>query len=607
MNYHTIHKLGPTKLRGALRWYFLDIETWGLDPRPQAFAFACVSNLDGSKREVFYDPMIMRLWLEEEAKSGQIVVYAHNGHRYDYLSMMTAEEIATSKKVMVGTKVIEITINNVKYRDSITCLPMSIDKMGDAFQMPKGITPEAFKTGSRRAITELDIEYCWRDIDIMIKGLSSLMVSYHELWGAKINSVNEAVFDLPLTAASVAYRVWSQKAWPQHWQWTGRNDKTRYSCTCTEDANESLKAAYHGGRVQVIGEMGKTYSNVVSIDRNSMYPSVMVESVFPDMNKVRKVKPTKANLDQLRKRPGIVYWANVHLKATSDAELFIPVRQEDGRKPYVSKTVNDWLVQPVIDYALDHGWELVEINDLYFADAINPFKSFVEDFYDLRMQYKKNNDGRQILVKLVLNSLYGKFAQRDYCERIDDPETVAEMIEADDWHETYTLHHYGLIESHLCYFMEIDPSQESRNTWFGFAAFITGYALVSLQKVIAAAGSQALYCDTDSVHFTNDAWDRVAATVSIGPNLGDWDIEQDRPVSSAIYWEPKVYVHYDEHGSQLLVKHKGVPMSDGDLRKPQKVRQIMQWASALRRALAIGTPSNFEKRSARWCLGTESL
>lgn len=602
MSWHTIHKLGPKKLRGSLRWFFLDIETWGLDPRPRAFAFGCVSDLSGNVREVFYDPVNMRAWLEEQAKESNIVVYAHNGHRYDYLSIMTAEEIATSKKVMVGTKVIEITLNGVKYRDSISCLPMSISKMGDAFKLPKGITPQAYIDGTPRTITQEDIDYCWLDVDIMRRGISELLKSYHEWCGVQIADPTQAIFDLPLTAASLAYRVWSKLSWPESWQWVGKNDKVRYSCTTTEHANESLREAYHGGRVQVLGDLGKTYNNVMSVDRNSMYPSVMVEGSFPDMNKVRRLKATKANLEALRRREGVVYWAKVELKAGPDAELFIPVRQDDGRKTYLSTHVDAWLVQPVIDYALDHGWTLENVQDLYFADAINPFKEFVESFYARRLAFKQAGDGRQILVKLVLNSLYGKFAQRDYCERIDNPDKVAEMIEADTWHDTHTLHHYGTIESHLCYFMEIEASQESRNTWFGFAAFITGYAHVSLQKVIAAAGSSALYCDTDSVHFIASAWDDVRSKIDIGPELGMWETEQPEPISSAIYWEPKVYVHYDANGRTLLVKHKGVPMSDGDLTKPQKVRQILQWASALRRDLDIGTPINFEKRSARWCV-----
>lgn len=596
----SIYQLKPTRLRRHATWYFLDIETWGLDPRPSAFAFGCVSSMDGTEREIFYTAPAMRAWLEERAKSGEVVVYAHNGHRYDYLSIFDAEEIATSKKVMVGTKVIELDVAGVKYRDSLAVLPMSVSKMGDAFHMPKGITPQAYIDATRREITQEDIDYCWLDVDIIRTAMASLWVEYHAWLGHPIASVDDVVFALPLTGASMAYRVWSYRFWPSHWTWADKKGRSRASCSAPERSNDTLRKAYHGGRVQVLGTPGETVYSVRSVDRNSMYPSVMVEGRMPDMDTVRECKATFNNLQRLASDNENVYWADVVLEAGPDAELFIPITQEDGRKSYTQTHVEGWYVQPIIDYALAHGWRLKSIKELWFARAMKPFDGFVNEFYSLRLEYKAAGDPRQILVKLLLNSLYGKFAQRNYTERIDDPFTVSAMLEADDWQDEFDLHHYGNIYSHLCFFLEKEASQLSRNTWFGFAAFITGYAQVSLQEVISAAGDGALYCDTDSVHFKSDRWDDVVSSVPIGKNLGDWDPEQSEAIPVAIYWEPKVYVHYADDFSKLKVRHKGVPMSDGDLRKPQKVVQLTQWAAALRRGLDIGTPVHFEKRSKRW-------
>lgn len=44
----------------------------------------------------------------------------------------------------------------------------------------------------------------------------------------------------------------------------------------------------------------------------------------------------------------------------------------------------------------------------------NPFKTFIEKFFALRLKYK--NDGNALLdnaVKLILNSCYGKTVQKD--------------------------------------------------------------------------------------------------------------------------------------------------------------------------------------------------
>jgi hypothetical protein len=596
----SIYQLKPSRMRKVPQWFFLDIETWGLDPRPSAFAFGCISSLDGTKREIFHTAPSMRLWLEEQAKNGEVIVYAHNGHRYDYLSMFDAEEIATSSKVMVGTKLLELSVAGVKYRDSLAVLPMSVSKMGDAFNLPKGETPQAYMDAARRDITEQDIIYCWRDVDIIRAAMSSLWVEYHSWLGHPIDSIDDVVFALPLTGASMAYRVWSYRFWPAHWSWDDKKGRSRASCSAPERANDTLRLAYHGGRVQVLGTAGETVYSVRSVDRNSMYPSVMVESSMPDMDTVRECAPTASNLIKLAADDEQVYWANVELVAGPNAELFIPVTSEDGRKSYTQTRVSGWYVEPIIDYALAHGWQLKSVSELWFARSMKPFTDFVNEFYAIRLAYKKQGDGREILVKLLLNSLYGKFAQRNYAERIDDPAICAQMIEDNEWQDEFDLHFYGNIFSHLCFFIEKEASELSRNTWFGFAAFITGYAQVSLQQVISAAGAGALYCDTDSVHFKSDRWDDVVAAVSIGSELGDWDPEQPEPIPVAIYWEPKVYVHFSDTFEKTKVRHKGVPMSDGNLRRPQKVVQLTQWAAALRRGLEVGTPVHFEKRSKRW-------
>jgi len=37
-----------------------------------------------------------------------------------------------------------------------------------------------------------------------------------------------------------------------------------------------------------------------------------------------------------------------------------------------------------------------------------PFKQFIEELYEKRRELKKNEDPRQLPIKLILNSIYGK-------------------------------------------------------------------------------------------------------------------------------------------------------------------------------------------------------
>ena len=45
---------------------------------------------------------------------------------------------------------------------------------------------------------------------------------------------------------------------------------------------------------------------------------------------------------------------------------------------------------------------------------------------------KDANDGRQLWIKVMLASLYGKFGQREIVERIENDEKILEILESED-------------------------------------------------------------------------------------------------------------------------------------------------------------------------------
>lgn len=60
--------------------------------------------------------------------------------------------------------------------------------------------------------------------------------------------------------------------------------------------------------------------------------------------------------------------------------------------------------------ALGYKVELEET--IYYTKQFYPFKDYVETLYALRLQYQKEGNPMQSVVKLLLNSLYGKFGSR---------------------------------------------------------------------------------------------------------------------------------------------------------------------------------------------------
>ena len=124
------------------------------------------------------------------------------------------------------------------------------------------------------------------------------------------------------------------------------------------------------------------------------------------------------------------------------------------------------------------------------------------------------------------------------------------------------------------------------------------------------AGLDVVYCDTDSVHVCGlESLDEIPLT--IGKELGEWGFEFAKGhkgiIPSAIYWERKAYVWFNEKGEKLKIKHKGVSESDGDLTKEQVNISVIQPRTAMRRGIQSGYENVVPKRSSRYYRFTEEL
>jgi hypothetical protein len=301
------------------------------------------------------------------------------------------------------------------------------------------------------------------------------------------------------------------------------------------------------------------------------------------------------------------------MKAGKNAELFLPTII-DKKANYNQTEYDGFLMYPEINYALEHGWELLEVKELYVSPPCNHFQAHIGYFYEQRMRLKAAGDPRQHFIKIgPLNSLYGKFGQKDRCNRIEDKESIQKITAQDGWQKEYEVHFWNA-ESSKFYLTENEPSSISKNTFFPWAAAVTSYARVELQRAIMACrnvGLDVVYCDTDSVHVCGlESLDQIP--VEIGKKLGEWGYEfaknmPDEIIPKAIYWERKAYVWYNSKGNPIKIKHKGVSESTGDLTKEQVNISVIQPRTAMRRGLQSGYENVVPKRSSRYYRYTEKL
>lgn len=174
---------------------------------------------------------------------------------------------------------------------------------------------------------------------------------------------------------------------------------------------------------------------------------------------------------------------------------------------------------------------------LLFDKTENIFNEFVDYLFDLKDYYDKpgqQNEGMRSLVKLLLNSLWGKLAQRSYpvSEWVTDESRLdylykkfeSEEYECTSW---YTKDSAGV--NHVQYRIK-DDINNRKSTAPHVAAFVAMWGRIILhRKLLAHHGMKALYCDTDSAILYLEPGDEVPY---VGNELGDLVDELPKMIKS---------------------------------------------------------------------------
>ena len=478
--------------------------------------------------------------------------------------------------------------------------------------MPKGETPIDFIQGNEREINNLDIEYCLRDCRILGRALIEL----HDFYAENMGKTRETTA-LPLTIASISYRLWSHNSWPENWGWVDKKSG-KYQKAAGNDPyfNQTLGESYWGGRTQILNTVpGEEIENIVEYDANSMYPFVMAHpnNLFPDMARCWRVGPTEDALLGIINNPSYVCWANLDLFAPEGVERFLPVLGDDGRLDFTRRKFSGWLCEPEIRLALKEGWKIKKIHELNKAKGMRPFIAYINWLYNLRREYKENADSRELIVKLLMNSLYGRFGIKPKPTRIENPEDIEKAQNKPDYHERYELCFYDRKNHRYPYLLDhFSTSGSNSSQWFGFASFTTSYARTVLAEAIIAAADNAVYCDTDSVHMRINGCEQFEKLIPLGNELGQWKLETPEPIARAVYWRKKAYTWWNADGTKTKVKAKGVRVKGngsqylenaGDMRKLQHSRTTVKLFTAMRRNLTPGDEIVVEKRDSKFYEG----
>jgi hypothetical protein len=379
------------------------------------------------------------------------------------------------------------------------------------------------KNGNNFNLKQYTLKYCLLDSELVYA-----MATLHlELTCGTINDRHYNVVNCP-TSANLALKMFNQSFQPLG---EGLSQSP-------DDIVIKERLAYKGGRTEVFKKhfSGDKDHPLYYYDINSSYPSSMVKEMPNKYISSNIVSPTILNYDDIVDH----YLYNVIFTYEGNDKFFIQnllVRHD--------KTHEVIAVKEHADYTYHWGCELKEAilnnniittNEIIKYTATNIFKEFAEYFYNERLKVKKTNAVLSQFYKTVLNSLYGKFGQKEFNKK-KLCNNMSEMWNTIN-NDARLLVDYQIIGDKILFeYKEDNQEHESIGKLIRFSSYITSLGRCNLSAMMRDVGHEFVYyCDTDSVFTTKKPSDCFLSETE----LGKWKLDKPH-IIEAYFISPKCY------------------------------------------------------------------
>ena len=194
------------------------------------------------------------------------------------------------------------------------------------------------------------------------------------------------------------------------------------------------------------------------------------------------------------------------------------------RNGYIIDTLTSVDIQEIIKI----GGKVIQIYEgvIYKENfKVSPFRKVIDNLFVLRQKYKDdNNDVMQLLVKLLMNSLYGEQIRKDIEEKFACKSEMWMQTEFDERVKDY----WKISNINYIVKMIDDPGLEDvvkkLNTMpLHLGSFVLSNSKRIMNNFIPAIDgfytNDVYYTDTDSLYIENKHWDKLEKAGLIGKNL----------------------------------------------------------------------------------------
>ena len=267
--------------------------------------------------------------------------------------------------------------------DSMNYFPMSLENLGRAIGAPK-------MDIDFEACTDIELmKYCENDVRILVEAWSVLHNMTAENWGVRPK----------LTLASTTMNCYQ----------TTDSYKKIIPHFRTEVHLDSLRS-YYGGRIEVfrIGEFNN--QELHKLDVNSLYPYIMCTIPQPISYKTTIQNPSYYLLNDV-----LVDMFGIALVKIECKTPQFPKHYENTNIFPVGSFWT-WLSGMELLSALREEL-IVDCKVIHLFNTANIFSEYIAKLNTLKEKYSmENNDGKRLVTKRLMNSLYGKFGQLGYTQ-----------------------------------------------------------------------------------------------------------------------------------------------------------------------------------------------
>lgn len=441
----------------------------------------------------------------ETRRSDNLLVYAHNGGKFDFMFLMDYFD-DNEEPLIINTRITKVMMFGQEFRDSYSLIPVPLSK----FKKMADVDYDLMKREVREDHKDFILEYQRSDCFNTREMITTFIDRYGD----------------SLTMAQTSIKVL---------------ESMRGFNRMNDAQDLAIRPFYYGGRVECF-KTGVIEGDWKIYDVNSMYPYVMLSEKHPvsaQLHKGRSIteETAFAIID-------IAYNKGCLLQKTEEHSLDF-----DGGAGRYLASIHE------IKAGLETKTLVIKRVIQTFDFTIwSDFSDFVQPLYDERMS--TDDEGAKLFIKLILNSAYGKLGAnpRSYGATIISRDRSIPKDQFGPYDALLNPHGWKLKSKGTWGSIWERMPQGKRLNLFNVAtaASITGAARALLHRGLVKADNPA-YCDTDSI---------ICEGLSIARNtkaLGDWKLEAEGSILAIA--GKKMYALFDKDGKSVKQASKGGKMT----------------------------------------------